>query len=96
MCQCGCAQGAAASVLLRGGLPGGRGRAQAGTLLSAWWCGAGAGACCCLGYGPTQLQSSSLLAVTLTLPGSHLNLKVSDSKVSPRIFSPLLASQDQT
>ena len=28
-------------------------------------------------------------------PGAHFSLSVSDSKMGPRIFSPLLASQDQ-
>ena len=41
-------------------------------------------------------ELSSLLAVTLTLPEAPFGLNVSDFKMGPRIFSPSLASQDQT
>ena len=56
-----------------------------------------------VGLGPavawdtaSRLSELPPLAVTLTLPGAHFSLNVSDSKMGPRIFSPLLASQDQT
>lgn len=88
VCRCVCAQGATISRCVVSS-PGDWDGCRLGhTLCMVTWGG--------LSGLLLQLQSSSLLAVTLALPEAQFSLNVSDSKMGPRIFSPLLASQDQS
>lgn len=75
-------------LLLGGWLSGGLGRAQLGGGRPG---GVGLGTAVACDSASHISEFSSLV----TLPGAHFSLNVSDSEMGPRIFSPLLASQDQ-
>ena len=75
-------------LLLGGWLSRGLGRAQLGGGRPG---GVGLGTAVACDSASHISEFSSLV----TLPGAHFSLSVSDSEMGPRIFSPLLASQDQ-
>lgn len=85
----GCHREPPSGLLLGGWLSRGLGRAQLGGSRPG---GVGLGTAVAWDSVSRISEFSSLVIP----PGAHFSLSVSDSKMGPRIFSPLLASQDQT
>lgn len=84
----GCHREPPSGLLLGGWLSRGLGRAQLGGSRPG---GVGLGTAVAWDSVSRISEFSSLVIP----PGAHFSLNVSDSKMGPRIFSPLLASQDQ-